>query len=63
MDYATPAHKSGYFGEQKVSFPLPMLETAPLFLGRPRPRPSHCATELSWIIKDTVQWRIFNLED
>ena len=60
MDYATPAHKSGYFGEEKVSFPLPLLETAPIFLGRPRPRPT---TELSWILKGRVLWRIFNLED
>lgn len=54
MDYATPAYKSGCFGEKKISFPLPLLEAAPIFLGRPRPRPSHCVTELSWILKDRV---------
>lgn len=54
MDYATPAHKSGYFGEQKVSFSLPLLEAAPIFLNRPRPLCSHCATELSWILQGRV---------
>jgi hypothetical protein len=54
MDYATPAHKSGYFEEQKVSFSLPLLEAAPIFLCRPRPRYSHRATELSWILKGRV---------
>jgi len=63
MDYATPAHKSGYFGEQEISFSLPLLEAAPIFLGRPRPRCSHRATELSWILRGRVLWRIFNYED
>jgi hypothetical protein len=59
MDYATPAHKSGCFG---VSFSLPLLAAAPIILGRPRLRPSHCETELSWICKGRVLWKIFNEE-